>query len=313
MDKNINAKKRKILKLLGIAIAVFIGISGVMIIIALATSSSENINEIIFFAIGAFFLGFALIAFFVYFKLLKSRWYAQHQLDSRLENFEEYKKQNEIPVFNIPFNGEFNKEKFDVLFDSLLHDFTKDDLGGGALYYTLGANVFNKTKNSIDAFYVVPQSVKNTLGLVSEKFAIKVYIKQVEEYLATKFDDSQFINCVIVFLHDELSDKGKNFYYNFAGENSFLTANNGAFIKNKFYNYVGILKDDLSAYFYFPLNTDTEATADLDHLIKEFLLAEREKIDNNITSEDVEKAFEANQQFGTEVKQAEDSDPFDPA
>jgi len=288
MDKQQNAKKRKIIKLLVISIFVTIVLAAVFVIVAIATRTNETVNEIIFFGLAAGFLLIAVGLFFVYFKLLRSKWYAQHHLDTRLEDFNTYRQDNQIPDFILPFDGEFDKEKFSVLFDSLLHDFTKDELGGGNLYYILGQNVFNKAKNSVDAFYFVPESVRNTLGLVSEKFAISVYTKQVEEHLATKFTDTQFINCVIVFLHDELSDKGKDFYYNFAGENSFLTASNGAFIKNRFYNYLGIEKKTLKAYFYFHLNSDTGSLADLGHMIEEYLLVERPVVEGDSGDEVVD-------------------------
>jgi len=277
MDKAQNKKKRIILKAVVISIFASIGLAGVFVIVALATQDNENINDAIFFVLAIMFLVVALVAFLIYFRLLRSRWYAQHQLDTRLENFYVYREKEKIPEYVLPFAGEFDKEKFDVLFDLLLHDFTRDELGGGIIYYTLGANVFNKTKNSIDVFYFVSDKVKNTLGLVSEKFALAVYIKQVEEFLAAKFDDTQFINCVIVFLHDELSPKGKDFYHNFAGENSNLTAQNGVFIQNKFFNYLGIEKSTLNAYFYFPLESDSGNIADLGHLIEDILLAEKPK------------------------------------
>jgi len=314
MDKQQNAKKRKIIKAIVIGIFASIGLAAIFIIAALATSENEAIADFAFFGPALGLLGVALILFFVYFQLLRSKWYAQHHLDTRLEEFETYRQSNDIAEFILPFKDEFEEGKFNVLFDSLLHDFTKDELGGGLVYYTLSENVFNKSKNSIDAFYFVPDTVKNTLGLVSEKFAIKVYIKQVEEFLAAKFKDTQFVNCVIVFMHDSLTQKGKDFYYNFAGENYAATANTGAFIRNTFYNYVGIEKDTLKTFFYYPLETDSGAVADLGHLIQEYLLAERPVLENDAS--DLPPQEDNNELTEAAIKQTvaakKDGDKVDP-
>ena len=290
-------KKKTFLKVHVIAISVALVVSAVCVAVALATQNADNSVDMIMFGIAAVFLGLAVLAFFLYFKRIRSEWYEEYLTDIRVEFFKSYKSTTALNNYSFGFEKPQERTAYIEYFKHALEHYEHDACLGGHIFYTLGDNVFNKTKSSIDAFYVVSDSKKSTFNLYNEKQNIRTYIEEVEDFIIKKYPDNTFVNCAIVFMHESLNENQIDFYYNFAGKVDTVTES-GTITQNRFYNYMGIDFSTSQAYFYLPLQSDSGNEADLEYLVvKELALT------NSNSTEQVKAVDNKKQPHSQEIQE----------
>jgi len=273
LDKKYS-KSRRSYKFCQFALLMSVVLAAAFVIPALIMQEVGTLRNV-FFGLGAFFLFSSVILFFIYFKFLRSSWYEKYQQLERIGHFETFIKKNEPPIFELPFVLSNDNEENQKLFANQLSDFTTKSLGEGTLYYTLGANMFNRLKSSVDAFYFVAPSTKNSFDYFGSKKVLANYAKSIEAEIQKEGIATEFINCLIVFVHDVLEPEEIIFYQNNMG---FVRSSNnthgGGLYSNRLYSYIGLEKATNQLHMFFALKTDMGHCVNLLNLVDDTLLNE---------------------------------------
>ena len=217
---------------------------------------------LVWFLLAGISVLLAVIGLFVYLKILQTEWYKEIAKSTRSEKFQKARKKK------------FKEYILEAEPEQLLGHFRSACFHNGKIFFREGINIYNRKKTSVDIFFL-PKEPLPSLDSEAEQDRLKSLSEGIDAFLTERKLDTSFINCVILFQHNEMEEKEKDFYYNFTGVWESQTEN-GKIVKNRFFTYCGIEQSGKHVAFYKPLPSDEGTEVDLSYLIlRELKLKEK--------------------------------------
>ncbi|MCL2847449.1 MAG: hypothetical protein FWE13_01685 [Firmicutes bacterium] len=279
-------KLKKTYKLLIYSIIVALFLASICILVAIVFQNQDSDSDLnlsgIMFGISAFFLGYTVLGFLLYFRWVRSRNYYVYQMMVRLLDYREF-----MATSNSEFKGIINSSKLPmktpISYDDIIvfltkkiSEYTIKEFSNGTLFYTLSANSLNTSKSSIDGFFVVKEGVVNSYNPAIEREQIKNLSREIETNLSLEFPQNDFYHIIIMFLETAITAENQQqiteFYHNFYGFVDLSQGANAKLNSAKIYTYLGINSMTGQLYTFLPLTQDYGIPANLENLIEEELL-----------------------------------------
>jgi len=281
--RNIVAKGKMRHKIYIYSIAAALILATLFIILALVfqrreIEEYESDISIVMFIIAGICLVVSALVFFVYFRLIRSRWYYNHLMATRLLTYRDFiasgaSIEDSINTQYLPIdNKPITSENLNTYLAEKLTEYSKKELEHGTLYYTLAANALNSASSSIDAFYLLKENIKNSYIIDNENQQIRDFALECETYLKKEFNDNEFYHVVSIFLEEQINASATEFYHNFYGRLKTNTGTGGKIHSAQIYTYLAIDAQTGKLFAYLPLTHDTGTPANLENLIKDELL-----------------------------------------
>lgn len=226
---------------------------------------------LIWFKLTAIFFMLSILSCVFLIKFVQSKYYKEIVRLSRESHWKRYKNKNKITQYIL----KCDTSNLEIVFQNTLIGFEYEKLKQGILFYKNIKNIYNKREEAFDVFYVFYDGHMNSADCGSEEIAILKYKKTIIDFLHNKGNKANFVNCVIVFQHNSMSEDVANFYNNFIGHWE-ADLDNGKFIRNNSFTYCGIDNSTKKVYFYKSLKSDSGMEVDLSYMIIRDLQLEKQ-------------------------------------
>lgn len=215
-----------------------------------------NQDYFVWFILTIIFLLFSILSIIILIKFINTDTYKNF-----LRNNRKFNKSN---LMNSKFLFNFCSDSIFLSLELLLKDYKHKETAHFYYFVASEINIYNKKFKSYRIYCL--SKIKNTFEFKTEIENIKLYANEISSSLRDIGIDDDFLNCIFIFEHDNLSENEMQFYNNFIG--LWLTdIVKDKFIKNQNFTYCGIDITTSRIFAYNPNFRDNENEVDLSYML----------------------------------------------
>ena len=237
--------------------------------------ASINVKKAIFTSLAIVFGILTIIFVFGHGKISQNAWYKQAKRELRKRAYDKIKTSPKgFAQYFLPLETSHSEMDF----SQLLEGYTRYKLNNAVVYVKQTISPYNTKKNSFNVFYLSENDLPS-MDYEVETDRMHYAISQIQEHFASPDESVKFIDCVVLYRHNAITQEQIDFYYSFVGlweceMGDPKYARRGEELpcyKNIYCNICGIDNATKAVYFYKALPSDDGTEADMSWLIKESL------------------------------------------